>query len=103
MTWKTTLRDIIGGYFSDWSIEDGVTQMVFVGVNNAEYHHSYLSAINAGIKATIQGDNEVFEIIKEECYVKDIVDAQKLLQNILNEYMFQYEAAINNDSSASTA
>ncbi|MEP0857722.1 hypothetical protein [Trichocoleus sp. DQ-U1] len=102
MSWQITLKDILSGYFSDQSVEEGVTEMIFVTAHNPDYHQSYFSAIKVGMEAASRGETEVFDIVSSECYVKDIADVQKFLEKLCSEYMAQYEAATSDNVSEPT-
>lgn len=95
MSWQTDLEEILGGYFGDQMLEAGVEEMIFVTEANKEYHQRYLSAIEAGIKAALEGNTEVVKMIKDSYawHVKDTADASEFLQRLCNEYLTQYAAA----------
>lgn len=93
MSWQTVLNEILDGYFSDWSIKDGVAQLVFVAVDHPEYHQLYLSAIDEGIEAASHGDPQVVTIVGRACYVENAAQTLDLLKHIRQEYVTQYADA----------
>jgi DNA-binding transcriptional regulator GbsR (MarR family) len=95
MSWQVTLRDVLSGYFGDQTFEEGVREMVFVTECNLDYHQLYLSAIEEGIKATIQDESDVIRMIMESnaYYVKNIAEAREFLEKLHLEYLAQYNDA----------
>ena len=95
MDWEKTLEGILGSYFSDWSVEEGVSQLVMEAVDHPDAHNLYLSTFELGVVAAVQGDSRVVDIINVYCYAKDIKDALQFLERILNEYRHQYSAEMS--------
>lgn len=99
MSWQTILQEILNGYFGDQTIEEGVTEMIFVTESNLDYHQSYLSALEAGIEAASQGQQEVVRFIMDSYawHIKDTVEAREFLERLRSEYIAQYDAATRDD------
>ncbi|WP_218079763.1 hypothetical protein [Anthocerotibacter panamensis] len=99
MDWQTILARILGSYFSDWTLEEGVAQLILVTQSRPAYHELYMITFEAALEAASEESQEVFDIINEYCYVENIGDAQNLLKDILAEYERQYSLAIQQISS----
>src|SRR5712664_2264154 len=100
MTWQAALRDLIGGYFGDQTIDEGVKEMVSVTECNPEYHQLYVSALEEGLKAALSGSSEVVDILRDSFIwdVRDTKSAQEFLERLLGEYNTQYQAVSGNES-----
>jgi hypothetical protein len=90
MVWQEELEDMLGSYFSDWSIEEGVSQLVFVTEDNRNEHLKITNLIKTGITASLQNNSITLDIVNRYCYVRDRVAAREFLIAILDEYNKQY-------------
>ncbi|WP_218082584.1 hypothetical protein [Anthocerotibacter panamensis] len=92
MSWQLNLTEILNGYFSDQTIEEGVAQMVFVTECDPDYHQECLATISGGIEAALQGNMEVVDIIKKSFawHVENTHDAKEFLKDLQKEYLSQY-------------
>lgn len=90
--WKNELDNLLGGYFSDFTIEEGVEQMVFVSRVNKLEHQLYLQTLAHAIDALQHGDgDDILQIIdRNNLYVRNIQDGINLLESIHREYLRQY-------------
>lgn len=98
MDWKTELNDLLGGYFSDFTIEEGVEQMVLVSTVSSEEHQRYLSTLVSAI-AALNSDAaaDVLRIIdRNNLFARNVEEGLALLKQIHAEYLRQYENALTN-------
>ncbi|WP_218080634.1 hypothetical protein [Anthocerotibacter panamensis] len=94
MGWQKDLGDILRSYFSYQSIKEGVQELVLVTEENLAYHQLWLTAIDSGIDALMKGNIEVFDIINSDFNVESFIDAKEFLEKLRDEYIKEYENAI---------
>jgi hypothetical protein len=91
--WDTKLGDLLGAYFCDWSLEEGVAQLVFVSQDHPDYHQQFQRTLETGLEAAKLHDTRALTAVNRYCFARDIDDARDFLQRILDEYQRQYTRA----------
>jgi hypothetical protein len=85
---------VLGAYFGDQSIEEGVYELMFISEESSFFETLRIIFQNA-LEAVEQGDKEVLDHMAEQVYVCDPEDAKNYLRDLGNEYRRQYEIALS--------
>jgi hypothetical protein len=93
--WKQELSDILGSYFGDQSIEEGVFELIFVSRENHDFHETIKAVFSNGLKSAQEGDKEVLNDMTKQVFITDRQDAEKFLRELGEEYDRQYELALS--------
>lgn len=91
--WTDELSGLLGSYFSDWSVDEGVEQLLFVSSDHPEYHQRFLETLEQGLRAADQHDERVVPIVNAYYLVSNLEDARAFLQQIVDVYQRQYREA----------
>jgi hypothetical protein len=89
--WKQELSDILGSYFGDQSIEEGVFELIFASRENIDFHETLKLLFSDGLKSVEEGDKEVLDEMNKQVFISDQQDAKKFLRELREEYSRQYE------------
>ena len=98
MNWQQNLSDVLGSYFCDSTVEEGVAELVFTTKDDTEYHRLCLSAFDEGLQATVQGTPQqqaqlVAILRKSNLAAATADDVSAILEEIRTEYLRQYSIA----------
>lgn len=92
--WKRELSDILGAYFGDQSIEEGVNELMFVS-EESSFFETLRIIFQKALEAVEKEDKEILEYMAKQVNVSDPEDAKKYLTELREEYNRQYEIALS--------
>jgi hypothetical protein len=92
--WKQELSDILGSYFGDQSVEEGVFELIFFLGENHDFHETVKSVFSNGLKSVREGDKEVLNDIAKQIFITDRQDAENFLKELGKEYDRQYKLTL---------
>jgi hypothetical protein len=81
---------LLGGYFGDQSIEEGVEEMLFVSLDYSEYHQNWLGIIKNAIDGVDNSDFKILEVIRNTVHISDKSEAKIYLQDLMETYIRRY-------------
>ncbi len=93
--WKQKFSDILGSYFGDQSIEEGVFELIFVSRENHDFHETLKTAFSNGLKLVQERDEEVLNNMAKQVFITDQQDAENFLRELGEEYDRQYELTLS--------
>jgi hypothetical protein len=94
-SWEQELSDILGSYFGDQSIEEGVFELVFVSRENHDFHETIKSVLRNGLKSVQEGNKEVLNDMATQVFITDWQDTENFLRELGEEYGRQYELTLS--------
>jgi hypothetical protein len=92
MNWKTDLSEIISGYFTDASVEEGARELALVSASDPSFHQTVQTALRKAIEAASRGEQEIVRILRGNLivHVDDTAKAIAYLDRILASYLDKY-------------
>jgi hypothetical protein len=93
--WKQELSDILGAYFGDQSIEEGVFELIIVSRENHDFHETIKAVFSNGLKSVQAGDEEVLNHMAKQVFATDRQDVENFLRKLVEEYDRQYELTLS--------
>ena len=89
--WKQELSDILGSYFGDQSIQEGVFELIFSSKEDYSFHETLEIIFLNGLEAIEREDQGILEEMKKQVFISSFQDARSFLEQLKNEYDRQYK------------
>ena len=96
--WTETLLDVFSAYINQGTIEEGVSQMVFVSSDSPEQHEAFCDALFEGIQAASSSDSRIRDIINSSGYqASSDEEAVALIKEVEVAYLKRFNETRKND------